>query len=239
MKWVSDNTGRFSKRPHYLPEELDFECEKIVVDFLARRYGKIEYPIATDDLTRMLEQAVASVDFYADVSRGDGEVWALTEFCPPGLPRVRISRRLSEDPRYENPLRTTITHEHGHVKFHGFLFEMRAATGNLFASPVLPSHVCRREKIESPKEYDWMEWQAAYVSGALLMPKTAISGLVRLFLQKNMIAIPRLATASDAACALIDLVMKDFRVSRDAARVRLTKLNHIAAHLGNQNILLT
>jgi hypothetical protein len=25
MKWVTDRTGRFAQRPHYLPEELDAE----------------------------------------------------------------------------------------------------------------------------------------------------------------------------------------------------------------------
>jgi len=36
---------------------------------------------------------------------------------------VKISRELSADERRENRLRTTLTHEYGHVHFHNFLFD--------------------------------------------------------------------------------------------------------------------
>jgi hypothetical protein len=39
MKWVTDKTGRFAKRPRYLPEELDGECERIILEFLKERHG--------------------------------------------------------------------------------------------------------------------------------------------------------------------------------------------------------
>ena len=37
MKWVKDKTGRFPQRPHYLPEEIDDECERVVRDFLSKK----------------------------------------------------------------------------------------------------------------------------------------------------------------------------------------------------------
>ena len=54
MKWVNDRTGRFARRPHYEPEELDSECEQIILSFLKAKYGKIEFPIKTDDLTILM-----------------------------------------------------------------------------------------------------------------------------------------------------------------------------------------
>ena len=43
MKWVTDRTGRFARRPHYLPEELDRGCELVIRSFLNKRYGKLSF----------------------------------------------------------------------------------------------------------------------------------------------------------------------------------------------------
>ena len=42
-------------------------------------------------------------------------------------PDVHISQELSNEPRYENRLRTTLAHEFGHVHFHGPFCEMKKA----------------------------------------------------------------------------------------------------------------
>ncbi len=44
MKWVKGKSGRFSQRPHYLPGEIDDECERVVREFLTKRYGEVEFP---------------------------------------------------------------------------------------------------------------------------------------------------------------------------------------------------
>ncbi len=49
----------------------------------------------------------------------------VTDFCPGEKPTVRIAHQLSEEPRRENRLRTTLTHEYGHVKFHAFLWAVQ------------------------------------------------------------------------------------------------------------------
>lgn len=111
MKWVKDKTGRFPQRPHDLPEEIDDECERVVRDFLTRKYGKVEYPIKTDDLTVLIEQK-ADLDSYADLSAEPGEVERVTEFTPRQRPVVRIASALNAT-NMENRLRTTLTHEWG------------------------------------------------------------------------------------------------------------------------------
>lgn len=130
MKWVIDRTGRFARRPHYLPEELDSECEHAILAFLNKRYGKVEFPIKTDDLTVFIEEQ-ADLDNYADLS-GEGEgVEGVTEFVPGKRPVVRIADALNAA-HLENRLRTTLTHEYGHVHFHRFMFEDgHIATGSL------------------------------------------------------------------------------------------------------------
>lgn len=38
VRYIRDTTGRFAERPYYKPEELDQECESIMVGFLRSLY---------------------------------------------------------------------------------------------------------------------------------------------------------------------------------------------------------
>ncbi len=230
MKWVQDKTGRFSERPHYEPEELDLECEQIVGGFLKNRYGKIQYPLSTGDLILMLEKETDSVDAY--IHFGDEDIWGETAFFPGKKPRVKISSLLSQDDRYENPYRTTITHEFSHVRFHGFLFELKSKGENLFTGEGLQlvagqSSVCRRFHIQSLMDYDWMEWQAGYCSGALLMPKSGVHRLICELRERWGFVTEAIETGTLQGQVLISGVSETFRVSKDAARVRLVKLGYL------------
>jgi hypothetical protein len=222
MKWVQDKTGRFATRPHYLPEDLDHECERIICAFLQRKYGKVEFPIKTDDLTILIEQT-ADLDAYADLSGDDGDVQGVTEFTPGKRPVVRISERL-QVPYLENRLRTTLTHEWGHVHFHKFMFEVETRSRSLFGDDA-PSitNKCKRDNIVGASETDWMEWQAGYVCGAILMPAGPLIDTVQAFRQGNGLALSNLALNSEAGQRLIDTVAATFQTSKDAARVRLLK----------------
>jgi hypothetical protein len=55
VRWYRDPTGRFNERPHYEAKEIDNECEGIVVRFLTKLRGRVSYPIATDDLEKLIE----------------------------------------------------------------------------------------------------------------------------------------------------------------------------------------
>ncbi len=220
MKWVKDRTGRFSQRPHYLPEELDLECETLITDFLHKRHEDVEYPISTDDLTVLIESLVDGLDLYADLSQEDGEVEGVTDFFRARPPKVRISKRLTNDARMSNRLRTTITHELGHVKFHAFMFDA-PASGLLFTpEPAALSNKCKRDRILDARQTDWMEWQAGFCSGAFLIPATALAQTIAEFHQQFGVS-GALPVASADAQYLITATVERFAVSRDAARVRL------------------
>ena len=164
MKWVTDRTGRFARRPHYLPEELDSGCELVILAFLNKRYGKVEFPIKTDDLTVFIEEQ-ADLDSYADLS-GEGQgVEGVTESVPGKRPVVKIAKAL-DAAHLENRLRTTLTHEYGHVHFHRFMFEDgHGAAGSLFAQVhAAQGNKCHRDTIIGAPERDWMEWQAGYAA---------------------------------------------------------------------------
>jgi hypothetical protein len=222
MKWVPDKTGRFPKRPHYLPEELDEECEQIVRALLQQKYGRVELPIKTDDLTVLIEQK-ADLDSYADLSEEEGDVEGVTEFTPGQRPTVRISTTLTA-PYLENRLRTTLTHEYGHVHFHQFMFEVETRPRSLFGDDAQPAaNKCKRDNIVNASETDWMEWQAGYVCSAILMPAGPLIDTVQTFRKENGLVLSNLALNSEAGQRLIETVAARFQTSRDAARVRLLK----------------
>ena len=89
--------------------------------FFNKKYGKVEFPIKTDDLTVLIEEK-ADLDSYADLSGEPGEVEGVTEFMPRQRPVVKIPSALNAT-NMENRLRTTLTHEWGHVHFHQFMFD--------------------------------------------------------------------------------------------------------------------
>jgi hypothetical protein len=228
MREVRDTTGRFALRPHYQPAELDRLCEALLAQFFKPTHGEIPIPIPTDDLTRLIERDVSDFDPGADLSEFGIDVEGVTEFRPGRKPRVRIAAELAYDERRENRYRTTLTHEYGHVHFHGYLFAMQSASGDLLQQARPAVHVCKRETIIDARNTDWMEWQAGYVCGALLMPISLIRKAVGDFQEERRIFGP-VAGATAEAAALIELVRSTFRVSADAARVRLTKLALLGA----------
>ena len=171
VHYVPDKTGRFSQRPHYKPEELDLTCEKLMNDFFKDGDCLDPFPVSTDDLTRMVEQAVEDLDLYADLSGYGNDVEGLTEFRIGKKPSVKISAMLAEDERRINRLRTTLMHEYGHVYFHAYLWELGTLQFDLLPhNPHANKEICKRENIIETAQTDWMEWQAGYVCGALLGP---------------------------------------------------------------------
>jgi hypothetical protein len=221
MKWVKDKTGRFTQRPHYLPEELDIECETMVFAFLLERHGRVQYPVSTDDLTVLIEAQVSDLDLYSDLSAEEGEVEGVTDFFPGKRPKVRISKHLSENERMANRFRTTLTHELGHVKFHAFMFDA-PRSGLLFEPASLQAtNKCKRDNMLEARQTDWMEWQAGFACGAFLMPSTVLTQTVREFCDRSGSPTMTMQLSSAAGQSLIATITERFGVSRDAARVRL------------------
>ena len=217
MKWVRDNSGRFRQRPHYQPDELEQICEDAITGFLTSRHGQVSFPVSTADLTVLIEQAVDDLDNGCDLDDGiDG----LTDFFPRKKPKVKIAGRLQEA-YLENRLRTTLTHEYGHVLLHGFLFAIEDDLKKLFdGKPRQTRNTCHRDHVEGGSS-DWMEWQAGFACGALLMPRTELVRLVKTFREAEGLKYAEIAVDSDPGRALIASVMDAFQVSRDAARVRM------------------
>ena len=228
MMWINDSTGRFPERPFYPQEDLDRLSEEWIVSFLVERYGRAEFPVSTEDLTVMIEEDTSDLDHYADLSR-EGEkgeeVQGLTLFFPDRKPVVKIAQELSGSGRGENRLRTTLTHEFAHVKLHAGLWPFNQP--RLFPDvEESPGPRCKRPGDIRGPGTDWMEWQAGYVSGAVLMPITRLQQLV----QRTFDAWGAFRSVPTASVKGEDLVTKvagQFGVSKDAARVRLVQLKYL------------
>lgn len=220
MKWIRDNTGRFVLRPYYEPREIDAACERTIINFLIEKYGRVLFPLSTDDLTIMLERGAGDLDLYADLTALDVE--GVTEFSSRAAPKVKIARQLSE-PHMENRQRTTITHEFTHVEFHHWLIGLLRIKNRSGHSD--SQILCKRESILEAGKCDWMEWQAGYGCGAYLMPITYLAALVKKFCATYRVQQLPFATDSSLGIALTGEVTKMFQVSQQAAQVRLRQHN--------------
>src|SRR4051812_7822660 len=103
---------------------------------MQERSGGIVLPIPTDALTKLIERDAADLDLYADLSSAGSagsDVEGVTTFIRGEKPRVHIAAELSEQERLVHRLRTTLTHEYGHVWLHNPLWQPRVHT-----LPLLP-----------------------------------------------------------------------------------------------------
>ena len=234
MKWIKDSKGRFPERPYYDTEELDSLSEELIVDFLSEKYGGVSFPMSTEDLTVLIESETSDLDQYADLSLEGDDVEGITLFFSDRKPIVKVAEELAVTSYREHRLRTTLTHEFAHVKLHSCLWQFNQLR-------LLPQEDngagprCRRGSILGESRGDWMEWQAGYVSGALLMPVTSLKAVVQANV-KNWGVLGGVARKSSKGEELIRLVSVQFGVSRDAARVRLEQLGLLTG--GEENVSL-
>ena len=228
VRWVHDTTGRFGQRPHYTEAELDALCESIILPFVQKRHGKVCFPIDTDDLTVLIDRDAGDLDLYADLSHEGSDVQGVTYFLPSGKPKVYIAKELSEQKWRAHRLRTTLTHEYGHVHFHAFLWSFDQPS--LFPGDAAPSpaHACREQAIVSAPVTDWMEWQAGYVCGALLMPVSGVREVVSVALREWSVHTPLQPDTLEGQ-VLIQRVATTFDVSHEAATVRLSRLRYLGS----------
>lgn len=229
MRYIPDVTGRFKLRPYYDAAEIDAECERLITDFMREHCSGLILPIPTDVLTKLIERDASDLDLYADLSDEEAFIDGVTDFFldPDHKPAVRVAKRLSEDSRRETRLRTTLSHEYFHVKFHGPLYELESRSPKLF--PEMDRKIpvkCHRDSIVSAAATDWMEWQAGYACGALLMLASNVQQLVAEYVEQHGLLFRPRANSSHAAELLSKMVEKFF-VSPDGARVRLLKLGYL------------
>lgn len=230
MRWTTDPTGRFKRRPYHTIDELDRLFEDIVFDAQIQRHGRVSYPISTDDLTVLIEERAQELDLYADLSNDGPDVEGKTLVEPGHLPKVAISRLLSEDPSRETRFRFTLAHEGGHVVLHTRLEIADVIDAATTFDSTLVFKIFKQEGTYSWSG-DWVEWQADFAAGSILMPRTHLFRLLHEFQENHKLACAPLPVNSAHAVELERLVASSFGVSRQAARIRLELEGIVIPHL--------
>jgi IrrE N-terminal-like domain len=221
MIWIPDRTGRFRKRPYFFQDALDRRCERLIEQFTVSLYGHFSTPIPTGGLIKLLEKYAGDVNLYADLSREGEGVEGVTVFLTGKRPTVRVARELYVDPIRSHRCRYALAHEYGHVYLHAPAWrrrwmnneEVRRCSGN----NVLTLDI----------GFDWMEWQASYAAGALLMPRSRLHLTVAAYFRGR--EIRKLPIDSPEANNLKQRVGEAYDVSAEAAGVRLSQLGYLAA----------
>ena len=124
----------------------------------------------------------------------------------------------------------TLSHEHGHVHLHAYLFELRERQVSGLPKNHDPNGIyCKRDTIEFG-----VQDRLAGMAGQLRRERPARSGQ----LVRQVVGPTRSGSASSARCtadqrehgvAMIGVVAEAFKISRDAARVRLSVLGILGA----------
>jgi hypothetical protein len=220
FEWIHDTTGRFRRRPWYTQAYLDQCCERILFEFLNELYGQITVPVPTGALIKLIERDARELNLYADLTKVEEGLLGVTFFDPPGKPEVRIARALYEDAKGVHRCRFTLAHEYVHVRVHNPLYQKAAIARRQ------EQHCTGDETLALRPKVNWMEWQASYAAGALLMPISRLKLVAEACLGKiNVAPVPAETTK---ATDLKQRVSEAFFVSAEAAGVRLLQLGYLA-----------
>ena len=223
MKEYRDPLGRPIRRLYLRLDVLDKRCEGVIREFMERRSGGFRLPIPTNELVRLIEERTAKFDHYAKLPPG---IHGQTSLYYDRRPKVKISDRLY-GAASDHLERTTLVHEFGHVWLHAPLWR---EAGRLRAGTAGPVWTCNREAIIEAPQRDWMEYQAGWVSGALLMPATALRAWATEVAARLSAQLP-FPVMSKSDGQLIYLVAERCDVSQLAARIRLLKLGLLVEKL--------
>ena len=219
MKMIPDRTGRFPERPHWEIRELEQMCEETITSFLRQHFGFERIPVPTEAVTMLIERDAADLDLATNLSDDIHEVFGFTQFERGRKPVVKIARELWEQRHRNNRLRTTLTHEYGHVMLHTWLYDKYGAACG-------PHRCYWQSLLPTGAVVDWFEWQAGYASGALLMPESFARRAAAAYFQHRS-ERPPVAKGSPEASALCQRISLAFDVSVEAATVRLKQLGYL------------
>lgn len=202
------------------------------------------------DIEAFIERHLrVSIDQYA--ADLDDDVLGLTRFLSDGQCKISIQRKLSEQvdleddcpPGIRGRWRATMAHEAAHVILHRRLFPITAHQKSLFGDG--PSNAddgkallrCLARNVgmgvrSAPSE----EVQANKGMAALLMPRSVFGAVARIVLTEMGITVDTLMEGASLERQFISTMATRFKVSKQAASIRLKTLN-IIIHGANQTLL--
>lgn len=232
MKWLSDPTRRFIERPHFSEGEVQQRVEAAVSNCFSG--DKPLFPMSDNALDLLVDSLTGHYDPQADLHSHLGDdVEGVTIFRPGQKARVKISAHLFND-TYRRRRRMTIAHEVGHVLLHCDLYT-EDRTLDLFSDSAERGRVYCKQSTMLPG-VDWMEWQASFAGGILLMPSAGVRSVM---VELRGADVDRPIYPEDRnADHIIRRISDRFDVSTDAAKVRLMQTGFIEQHRSIQRLPL-
>lgn len=143
------------------------------------------------------------------------------------LVRVEAKTIILNDTLPETQLRFTAGHETIHFLLHPYYYESKPTA-------IAANYNCGNAISFSPESF-WLEWQANYGSGSLLMPRNPLKIIANDFVEKGEI----LNEHHQKFWPLIKEVSKVFNVSKFAAGVRLRQNGYITDYPDNYEKILS
>jgi hypothetical protein len=241
MKWTRGKDG--SKRLWFSPDEIE---ETMVLELTkANLMPGVSDPFVPVD-TFVESYLRAQFDPYAPLPP---TVLGETEFQRGAPPRVSINRDLTKVALDDDdsPLgilgrwRATVAHEAAHVLFHRCLFELESKQQSLFGGDREDDAIggnlqrcLKRDVYFRASGGDWREVQANMGMAALLMPRPLFIKVC----QDEIAQFPgqRVNQGSAELPALVQKIASRFKVSRQAASIRLDTLEMLSVP-GQKNLL--
>ncbi|HUD54219.1 MAG TPA: polyphosphate kinase 1 [Terracidiphilus sp.] len=160
------------------------QCESILFTYLQKRYGRVVFPIRTDDLRYLLERDTQHLDLHSDFTKESEQVEVVAEFRRGRKLVVRIAAKLAGTPALENRLRATLGHAYGHVRFHDFLFQTEDASClslfEDFADALPQTNRCHRDSIVPLNPFPFLSNLSTSLTFRLYDPERAEQMVARL-----------------------------------------------------------
>jgi Zn-dependent peptidase ImmA (M78 family) len=220
------------------PMHCEGELEEMVARALMKHRGVLPAEPGPISIDRLIEEMFGFNETYEDLGPGIlGEIRFGIEDRPLG---IRIARRLGDidpaNPSIDHERRLTLSHECGHGLAHSKLFadKLRRERDPRFKQFRTEETriVCHERDINSgtarpavrSSSDDWLEWEANYLMGALLLPRDLVLSFVRPWLTGRVDGIaPRRLPAGRRSFA-IAATATAFQVGEEIAARRLSTL---------------
>jgi len=216
--------------------QISKDAENVLLDFY---HGEI--PDGEIDAEGLVEFCFGLHLMYAHLSQ-DGHIYGRmvfqgTDKMPVYIPErdeadyatvradtVMIDESLTE-PNMRNLYRSTLMHECGHSFYHRAYYDdpRNWTDRNERMTGCMRSAVEQSGKRKLSTDNDWMEYQAQYFSGAILMPETKLRAFVQDKAVRDYAAAAALVSYRNLR--LSERVSKHFGVSIRAAQIRLEQLH--------------
>jgi hypothetical protein len=227
MKTYRSNSGPFTEKPFFKPDEIESIC--------ADELQKLDlYPAEPSAIRidRFIEKRFGIQPTYVDLPGG---LLGFTLFGTKGVEQIVVAKALDDEGTKpaERRLRTTLAHEGGHGLLHAHLFAFGTRPESLFGDGLAtdsPKILCRGGGISGSEgstqrkpPYRWYEFQANQAMSALLLPKELVGkALAPLLIAQGtfgQLGLPA-RTRDDA----MRLLVSTFDVNPIVAKIRLEAL---------------